>query len=148
MSRYHTKSNLPITSGHQSVSPCLAAVVLQWEVKLQPTGSECVLHWFFFFWFSLFFLIAAKNSCFHETNKQTKCQKWSIKKYVIRYNLYFSSVSMFPLSLALTEELPYLKCPLHTVLKLTPVAYGRTCPEMHLVCRFDQDCVKITKGWS
>lgn len=24
-----------------------------------------------------------------------------------------------------TEELPYLKCPLHTVLKLTPVAYGR-----------------------
>lgn len=25
-----------------------------------------------------------------------------------------------------TEELPYLKCPLHTVLKLTPVAYGRT----------------------
>lgn len=29
-----------------------------------------------------------------------------------------------------TEELPYLKCPLHTVLKLTPVAYGqyqRTC---------------------
>uniref|UniRef100_A0A8D0HWY1 Uncharacterized protein n=1 Tax=Sphenodon punctatus TaxID=8508 RepID=A0A8D0HWY1_SPHPU len=22
------------------------------------------------------------------------------------------------------EELPYLKCPLHTVLKLTPVAYG------------------------
>jgi len=24
----------------------------------------------------------------------------------------------------LLEELPYLKCPLHTVLKLTPVAYG------------------------
>ncbi len=24
------------------------------------------------------------------------------------------------------EELPYLKCPLHTVLKLTPVAYGKT----------------------
>lgn len=22
------------------------------------------------------------------------------------------------------EEMPYLKCPLHTVLKLTPVAYG------------------------
>lgn len=25
-----------------------------------------------------------------------------------------------------TEDLPYMKCPLHTVLKLTPVAYGRT----------------------
>lgn len=24
-----------------------------------------------------------------------------------------------------TEQLPYLKCPLHTVLKLTPVAYGK-----------------------
>jgi len=28
--------------------------------------------------------------------------------------------------LVFTEELPYLKCPLHTVLKLTPVAYGKT----------------------
>lgn len=27
--------------------------------------------------------------------------------------------------LPFTEELPYLKCPLHTVLKLTPVAYGK-----------------------
>jgi len=26
----------------------------------------------------------------------------------------------------LQDELPYLKCPLHTVLKLTPVAYGET----------------------
>lgn len=25
----------------------------------------------------------------------------------------------------LADEMPYLKCPLHTVLKLTPVAYGR-----------------------
>lgn len=25
---------------------------------------------------------------------------------------------------SVSEELPYLKCPLHTVLKLTPVAYG------------------------
>lgn len=25
-----------------------------------------------------------------------------------------------------TDDLAYLKCPLHTVLKLTPVAYGRT----------------------
>ncbi len=24
------------------------------------------------------------------------------------------------------DELPYLKCPLHTVIKLTPVAYGQT----------------------
>lgn len=28
--------------------------------------------------------------------------------------------------LFLSEELPYLKCPLHTVLKLTPVAYGQS----------------------
>lgn len=27
-------------------------------------------------------------------------------------------------SLPSTEELPYIKCPLHTVLKLTPMAYG------------------------
>lgn len=27
--------------------------------------------------------------------------------------------------LTCTDELPYLRCPLHTVLKLTPVAYGR-----------------------
>ncbi|XP_014749517.1 PREDICTED: 6-phosphofructo-2-kinase/fructose-2,6-bisphosphatase-like [Sturnus vulgaris] len=27
------------------------------------------------------------------------------------------------------DELPYLKCPLHTVLKLTPVAYGETPPK-------------------
>lgn len=26
-----------------------------------------------------------------------------------------------------TDELPYLKCPLHTVLKLTPIAYGELC---------------------
>lgn len=26
------------------------------------------------------------------------------------------------------EDLPYMKCPLHTVLKLTPVAYGRSLP--------------------
>lgn len=33
-----------------------------------------------------------------------------------------SNVLFFPQ----TDDLPYLKCPLHTVLKLTPVAYGRT----------------------
>lgn len=26
--------------------------------------------------------------------------------------------------LSFSEEMPYLKCPLHAVLKLTPVAYG------------------------
>lgn len=29
-----------------------------------------------------------------------------------------------------TEQLPYLKCPLHTVLKLTPVAYGKEACRM------------------
>lgn len=29
-----------------------------------------------------------------------------------------------------TEQLPYLKCPLHTVLKLTPVAYGKGASRM------------------
>lgn len=28
------------------------------------------------------------------------------------------------------EQLPYLKCPLHTVLKLTPVAYGKGASPM------------------
>lgn len=32
------------------------------------------------------------------------------------------------------DELPYLKCPLHTVLKLTPVAYG---------CRVEHICLNI-----
>ncbi len=31
---------------------------------------------------------------------------------------------MFFLGFILPDEMPYLKCPLHTVLKLTPVAYG------------------------
>ena len=26
------------------------------------------------------------------------------------------------------EDLPYMKCPLHTILKLTPVAYGTSLP--------------------
>lgn len=33
-----------------------------------------------------------------------------------------------------TEQLPYLKCPLHTVLKLTPVAYGKA-PARRPGCR-------------
>lgn len=32
---------------------------------------------------------------------------------------------IFNLFICPPEELPYLKCPLHTVLKLTPVAYGK-----------------------
>lgn len=28
----------------------------------------------------------------------------------------------------ITDDLPYLECPLHTVLKLTPVAYGKSPP--------------------
>lgn len=31
---------------------------------------------------------------------------------------------MFLCDLLFADEMPYLKCPLHTVLKLTPVAYG------------------------
>ena len=41
--------------------------------------------------------------------------------------------------LVVAEEMPYLKCPLHTVLKLTPMAYGEntqlayiTSPCIHL----------------
>ena len=37
----------------------------------------------------------------------------------------------------LSDELPYLKCPLHTVIKLTPVAYGEyidTSEQMVLDC--------------
>lgn len=33
-----------------------------------------------------------------------------------------STLTLLPLSV---DELPYLRCPLHTVLKLTPIAYGR-----------------------
>lgn len=32
------------------------------------------------------------------------------------------------------EELPYLKCSLHTVLKLTPVAYGETLLTKIIMC--------------
>ncbi|XP_069798389.1 6-phosphofructo-2-kinase/fructose-2,6-bisphosphatase 2-like isoform X2 [Narcine bancroftii] len=33
------------------------------------------------------------------------------------------------------DELPYLKCPLHTVMKLTPVAYGPECSDnLNLTC--------------
>ena len=34
------------------------------------------------------------------------------------------SYRIMGLFLFFSEEMPYLKCPLHTVLKLTPVAYG------------------------
>lgn len=35
-------------------------------------------------------------------------------------------------SAAPPEEMPYLKCPLHTVLKLTPVAYGCKVESIYL----------------
>uniref|UniRef100_A0A6Q2Z6T8 6-phosphofructo-2-kinase/fructose-2,6-bisphosphatase 2 n=1 Tax=Esox lucius TaxID=8010 RepID=A0A6Q2Z6T8_ESOLU len=38
----------------------------------------------------------------------------------------------FHFILSHTDELPYLKCPLHTVLKLTPVAYGCKVEMFHL----------------
>lgn len=39
---------------------------------------------------------------------------------------------MFFLGLVVPDEMPYLKCPLHTVLKLTPVAYGCKVESMYL----------------
>lgn len=36
-----------------------------------------------------------------------------------------ASLSLSCFSTSSADELPYLRCPLHTVLKLTPVAYGR-----------------------
>lgn len=42
-----------------------------------------------------------------------------------------------PLCFSVTDDLPYIKCPLHVVLKLTPVAYGKlpnsTTPSCFLV---------------
>lgn len=32
---------------------------------------------------------------------------------------------LFLLCVCVTDDLPYIKCPLHVVLKLTPVAYGK-----------------------
>jgi 6-phosphofructo-2-kinase/fructose-2,6-biphosphatase 2 len=34
------------------------------------------------------------------------------------------------------EELPYIKVPLHTIVKLTPVAYGKINSVCCLVCRY------------
>ncbi|KAJ0036349.1 hypothetical protein NQD34_005026 [Periophthalmus magnuspinnatus] len=34
------------------------------------------------------------------------------------------------------DELPYLRCPLHTVLKLTPIAYGGYYTELNMSCVF------------
>lgn len=39
---------------------------------------------------------------------------------------YILKIIQFSFS-ASTDELPYLKCPLHTALKLTPMAYGEFC---------------------
>lgn len=38
----------------------------------------------------------------------------------------------FSLGLVAPDEMPYLKCPLHTVLKLTPVAYGCKVESIYL----------------
>lgn len=50
-----------------------------------------------------------------------------------------------------SEELPYLKCPLHTVLKLTPVAYGETSASVLgndrvFVCEHDVNDANIFTG--
>lgn len=45
--------------------------------------------------------------------------------------LPFPVLCLCELSFSFPDELPYLKCPLHTVLKLTPVAYGEY-PQPHL----------------
>lgn len=42
-----------------------------------------------------------------------------------------STLSLRAVLSSFPDELPYLKCPLHTVLKLTPVAYGER-PHLHL----------------
>lgn len=41
-----------------------------------------------------------------------------------------------------TEQLPYLKCPLHTVLKLTPVAYGKGAPHALTLGHYDPVCLQ------
>lgn len=35
---------------------------------------------------------------------------------------------------SVTDDLPYIKCPLHVVLKLTPVAYGKPANCTTLSC--------------
>lgn len=44
-----------------------------------------------------------------------------------------------------SEQLPYLKCPLHTVLKLTPVAYGK-CSYVYLMYMSAYTVSVIRKG--
>lgn len=39
---------------------------------------------------------------------------------------------MLFLGFLVSDEMPYLKCPLHTVLKLTPVAYGCKVESIYL----------------
>lgn len=41
-------------------------------------------------------------------------------------------MSLLFLELVVPDEMPYLKCPLHTVLKLTPVAYGCKVESIYL----------------
>ena len=46
---------------------------------------------------------------------------------------------------ASTDELPYLKCPLHTALKLTPLAYGEFCHFSRLIKVYTVHMSTITK---
>lgn len=39
-----------------------------------------------------------------------------------------------PRCFSVTDDLPYIKCPLHVVLKLTPVAYGKPANCTTLSC--------------
>ena len=34
------------------------------------------------------------------------------------------------------EELPYIKVPLHTIIKLTPVAYGKVICTLHMYMQY------------
>jgi len=54
-----------------------------------------------------------------------------------------------------SDDLPYLKCPLHTVMKLTPVAYGGldscflTFANIHMEILFTNDfelCFRLQSG--
>lgn len=53
----------------------------------------------------------------------------------VRGTVTQASLACQPSPSVSTEQLPYLKCPLHTVLKLTPVAYGKEASCTDLVAR-------------
>lgn len=84
---------------HQAVMRCLLAYFLD---KTAGTYS------------SKYSQIFKMNQHFSDQNVFT-VWRWNVESHET------SSVS------STTDELPYLKCPLHTVLKLTPIAYGELC---------------------